>query len=250
MDAVVWEQIVYKMKEYFSHDYFARSDTKMQNLWSSMGLEGIGLYWCLVEKMYESNGFIMRTHCDGIAFEMRTSCEKIERILSSDLFENDAEKYWSNSILRRLKERTSKSDVARKNAEIRWKSKEKCESNATALRTTCESNAIKEKKKKGKEIKYSCSFLEFWEQYPKKVGKDKAWESWERKSPPIDDVLRSLSWQKTSAQWTRDGGQFVPHPTTWINQGRWTDEPQSQAIPKQHQPEMFDDTEPETESYE
>jgi hypothetical protein len=29
----------------------------------------------------------------------------------------------------------------------------------------------------------------------------------------------------TSAEWTKDGGQFIPHPATWLNQKRWEDEP-------------------------
>jgi len=27
------------------------------------------------------------------------------------------------------------------------------------------------------------------------------------------------------SQWTKDGGQFIPHPATWLRQERWTDEP-------------------------
>ena len=27
-----------------------------------------------------------------------------------------------------------------------------------------------------------------------------------------------------SAQWQRDNGQYIPHPATWLNQGRWDDE--------------------------
>ena len=32
------------------------------------------------------------------------------------------------------------------------------------------------------------------------------------------------------AQLQKDGGQFVPHPTTWLNQRRWEDE--VDTIPK------------------
>ena len=27
-----------------------------------------------------------------------------------------------------------------------------------------------------------------------------------------------------SEQWQKDGGQFIPHPRTWLHQGRWKDE--------------------------
>ena len=33
--------------------------------------------------------------------------------------------------------------------------------------------------------------------------------------------MESLEKHKRSDQWTKDGGQFVPHPATWLNQKRW-----------------------------
>ena len=73
--------------------------------------------------------------------------------------------------------------------------------------------------------RYPEDFLIFWKAYPKKSGKDKALESWKKKNPPLQTCLSALKWQTRSTQWTKDGGQFIPMPTTWINQGRWTDEP-------------------------
>ena len=71
---------------------------------------------------------------------------------------------------------------------------------------------------------YSQEFSEFWKAYPRKVGKDKAWEAWQKKSPTLFNCLATLKWQVKCQQWTKDEGQFIPHPTTWLNQGRWNDE--------------------------
>jgi len=71
-------------------------------------------------------------------------------------------------------------------------------------------------------------FEEFWGLYPRKVGKEKARQSWKRLKPTVVLLARiktTLERQRRSDQWTKDGGQFVPHPTTWLNQGRWDDEP-------------------------
>jgi len=70
-------------------------------------------------------------------------------------------------------------------------------------------------------------FDQFWHTYPKKVGKQATLKAWNRangKRPPIDKILQALEAQKQSEQWTRDGGQYIPNPATWINQGRWDDE--------------------------
>jgi hypothetical protein len=67
-------------------------------------------------------------------------------------------------------------------------------------------------------------FNQFWEAYPKKVGRDAALKSWEKVKPPIDDVIYSLAWQKKTEQWSKNNGQYIPNPSTYLNQGRWKDE--------------------------
>lgn len=36
--------------------------------------------------------------------------------------------------------------------------------------------------------------------------------------------MTAVERQKCSDQWTQNNGQFIPHPATWLNQGRWDDE--------------------------
>lgn len=75
-------------------------------------------------------------------------------------------------------------------------------------------------------------FDEFWQQYPKKVGKQAALASWKRIHPDavlFEKIIQAVSAAKNSDQWQRDNGRFIPNPTTWLNQGRWDDElPQTQ----------------------
>lgn len=71
----------------------------------------------------------------------------------------------------------------------------------------------------------------FWQRYPKKVGKQAAISAWKKFKPRIDDVMFALSWQIESDQWTKQGGQFIPNPATYINQGRWQDQPIQQGVP-------------------
>jgi hypothetical protein len=68
-------------------------------------------------------------------------------------------------------------------------------------------------------------FDEFWSLYPKKIGKNAARKSWNKIRPNIEAVIQALTWQKQSKQWFEKGGQFIPNPSTWINQHRWDDEP-------------------------
>lgn len=66
-------------------------------------------------------------------------------------------------------------------------------------------------------------FDEFWSAYPNKVGKPKALAVWKRLKPDLPLVLAGLKRWKGSEQWTKDGGRYIPHPTTWLNREGWND---------------------------
>jgi uncharacterized protein YdaU (DUF1376 family) len=70
-------------------------------------------------------------------------------------------------------------------------------------------------------------FERFWLAYPRKVGKDAARRAFDKRKPDdelLSRMLAKVREQAGSVDWIKDGGQFVPHPATWINQGRWQDE--------------------------
>ena len=70
-------------------------------------------------------------------------------------------------------------------------------------------------------------FTEFWKAYPKKVGKGAALKAYAKIKPTAElhkEMLEALEKQKHSVQWRRDGGQYIPNPSTWLNQSRWEDE--------------------------
>ena len=86
---------------------------------------------------------------------------------------------------------------------------------------------IKEDKRSKDKRSALSSFDRFWSCYPKKVSKKKAEQSWLKICPNeslTEIILKSVEAHKLSSQWVKDGGQFIPHATTWLNQERWNDE--------------------------
>lgn len=141
---------------YFSHDYSARNDPKLQKVLMKLGQAGKGVYWDLIEMLYEEGGYLLLEECESYAFALRTDTKCIAQLINDfDLFQNDGKKFWSDSVLKRLFLREEKSKKAAKSASIRWKKHKHdanaSESDANALRPQYDSNAIKEKK--GKDIK-------------------------------------------------------------------------------------------------
>lgn len=70
-------------------------------------------------------------------------------------------------------------------------------------------------------------FDEWYGMYPRKVSKQKAVDAWAKamgSMPPLQDMLHALSWQKNTTDWKKEGGKYIPHPATYINDRRWEDE--------------------------
>ena len=91
--------------------------------------------------------------------------------------------------------------------------------------TTTAKEYIRKKEVKNKE---EGKFNAFWESYPKKVSKPVALKAWNKINPDdclLDTIMKALEKQKTWQQWTKDNGQYIPNPATWLNQEKWNDKP-------------------------
>jgi hypothetical protein len=97
----------------------------------------------------------------------------------------------------------------------------------------------KQKQKQKQNIKPSVNGLDerfsaFWKAYPKKTAKDDARKAFDKRKPDeemLSQMLAALAVQTSSAAWTKDGGQYIPMPATWLNGGRWQDEVAGSAQP-------------------
>ena len=92
------------------------------------------------------------------------------------------------------------------------------------------------KSNKRKEIN-NTMFITFWDKYPRKEGKQNALKAFEKINPNeelLGIMLNAIEKQKQSAQWNENGGQYIPHPATWLNGHRWEDEvmPGTQSVQK------------------
>lgn len=132
---------------YFSHDYSSRSDRKMIALQMELGMTGVGIYWCLIEMLYEQGGYLKLQECNSIAFELRQDADSIQKVIRDfELFKFDSNSFWSESVLRRMAVRAGKSEIYRNNAKKRW-------DNAIAIPLQSNGNARKGKESITKQSK-------------------------------------------------------------------------------------------------
>lgn len=94
------------------------------------------------------------------------------------------------------------------------------EQNRTEQKKTC-ANAQMQSKKEPDE------FLTFWESYPKKKGKQEALRAWLKIKPDpelLSEILQAVANAKRDPQWTKNNGDYIPLPASWLNGKRWEDE--------------------------
>ena len=94
------------------------------------------------------------------------------------------------------------------------------------------------KKKINTLVEYSESFLKFYEVYPRKNGKQEAFESWLALNPDAElteKIVSAVSYQlKTNMFDLRENKIHCALPSTWLNQKRWED---AIEIEEKHEPE-------------
>lgn len=88
-------------------------------------------------------------------------------------------------------------------------------------------------------------FTVFWQAYPKKVAKGAAERAWRKIKPSaelLQEMLAAIERGKVSKQWNKDNGQYIPNPSTWLNQKRWEDELEPMFVQRTAAPdEIIDD---------
>jgi len=202
---------------YFPHDYHARHDPKLEKLFSEMGYEGVGIYWGLIERLYEQSGYMKIEDLDVYSNGDVSLCERIARVVMDfKLFKVRKGKFWSESCLRRLKSMTEKRDKASQSALKRWNK------DADAMPTQCEGNAIKEskvKESKEEEIR-GALFMKFWNSYPKQIGMSMAQLTFRatiKTDQDFDDLMAALKNYMQSKEYK---GGFIKNGDRWIEDWR------------------------------
>lgn len=134
----------------------------------------------------------------------------------------------------RKKELSSHSDSNVRTSDVPLISYSQSKSNSQSESDSCNNNiynnsdeCVENKLVPAKKQDFIEGFDAFYAMYPKHVGKAAALKAWNKLKPnaELQEIMaKALMEQKQSAQWNKDGGQYIPNPATWLNQRRWEDE--------------------------
>jgi hypothetical protein len=153
----------------------------------------------------------------------------------SEYFTQEADGWHQKRCDEEIARYHEKSESARRSINARWH-KRNTNEDTNVIRTNDERNTNQNQEPRTKppippaapRLDLPPGFVRFWAAYPRKQGKGAALKAWQKARPDdllTERILRAVAAARCSPQWARDGGQFIPHPSTWLNEGRWDDEP-------------------------
>ena len=112
-------------KSYFRHDYNARNDIKLQSVITKHGAVGIGVYWIIVEMLYQNGGELPLDIARNISVAYFTDFKVVESVIKDfDLFENDGNVFWSVRIRQTIDNTKKVSDARKAASRQRWSRKQ------------------------------------------------------------------------------------------------------------------------------
>ena len=140
------------MRSYFSHDSNARNSDKLMKVRMGLGAEGYGIFFMLIERLREEEGYKSTIDYNTLAFDLRVEPEKVKQVVEDyDLFKitEDGKYFYSDSFNERMEmmdaKRKKRAEAGKKGAEKRWENRQN-DSNANgkaiAMPKQNDSNAI------------------------------------------------------------------------------------------------------------
>lgn len=73
---------------------------------------------------------------------------------------------------------------------------------------------------------FALEFQEWYSTYPKRVGKDRAMKAYKSARKKTSKEVLLAGARAAVKEFSTREKQFIPHPATWLNDGRWDDEGQ------------------------
>ena len=230
--------------QYYPKDLL--SDAKVQ----MMTLEAVGAYWKLISFLWVEGGTLPKDHVKlskllGVSedvfsrlWEQIGGCFSVEAdSIHHDRLDKER-KLQHDRYLERSKSGKSgnakrwgsdKSEIAERSLSDK-KSIAKRRSASASSSASASASSIPEKSIDQPSVDLRADdkaiFYEFWAVYPRKVGKVACFGKWQvitrKVSPTV--LMEALRAQIASGAFLKDDPALVPHPLTWLNQGRWEDE--------------------------
>lgn len=110
---------------FFSHDYNASDDVKILFMRQQLGMEGVGIYWYVIERLAQAGGKLPLKIVPVLSMQMQVPDVKVMAVINQfELFTVEDERFFSQRLLcnitmvTRIKDKLS--DAGKRGARKRW----------------------------------------------------------------------------------------------------------------------------------
>ena len=165
-------------KTYLQHQSNSFTDIKIIKMRSRLGIESYGIFWALLELLFNEENKLCIDDYSVLAFNLQCDADKLKSVIEDfDLFVIEDGCFYSKRLNEHIDTINSKSAKAKESASKRW-------NNANAKRTQSDSNASRveyskedkskvKKNKRGVDYYNDISFPDYYDiHYAKRIEQD------------------------------------------------------------------------------
>ena len=166
-------------KTYLQHQSNSFTDIKIIKMRSKLGIESYGIFWALLELLFNEENKLCVDDYSVLAFSLQCDADKLKSVIEDfDLFVIEDGCFYSKRLNNHIDTINSKSIKAKESASKRW-------NNANAMQTQSDSNAsrveyskeekskVKKNNKKGVDYYNDISFPDYYDiHYAKRIEQD------------------------------------------------------------------------------
>lgn len=228
---------------WFKHQTAAHSDVKLKKLILRQGMAAYGLYWYCLELIGKDVSeskltFEIEEDSELLAHGTGMTREQVESAMHAmvdlGLFTNVEGRVFCVNMLRYIDASMFKAGKIRESFQ---EHKDKILSGTGLVHVphTDRTSTIRaEHNKTGQDIteqnicaspaEIHAPFDRFWDAYPRKTNKQQARKAFGKIKVNVDDLINDIEQRLASGHWSTDDKEYIPHPSTYLNQARWEDE--------------------------
>lgn len=109
------------MSEYINHKISNRSEYAFRKLIERKGAAAYGVYWYILEELYESGGKMLFKEIEPISKSLCVRKDFVASVIKSfSLFQYDSESFWSDELIEQIEKRQKLKNKRKEAANKRW----------------------------------------------------------------------------------------------------------------------------------
>ena len=161
-------------KTYFNHDSTARNDYRIIKLRATLGYEGYGVFWAVLELLFAEENKICINQYDILAYGLQWDSKILKQVIEDfDLFVIEDGCFYSKRLNDHITQINNKSKKAKESINKRWNNAKAMQSHSNGNASKVEYSKADKSKVKKSNYYNDISFPDYYDiHYAKRIEQD------------------------------------------------------------------------------